>query len=394
MTALVITGIGRLVSFDPEREALEGASLVCVDGSVTWAGSGAPPQQAGDQRIDAGGRCVVPGFVDSHTHLVFAGDRLEEFAARLAGRTYDAGGINATVAATRRADRASLLAGAQRLASEALSAGTTTLEVKSGYGLTVADEQRLLDVAGELVHADTTFLGAHVVPPEYAGRADDYVHLVCGEMLDACAPLASWCDVFCERGAFDADHAAAVLRAGARRGLGLRIHANQLAGGPGVRLGLEYGAASVDHCSFLDDGDVDALAGSETVATLLPAAEWCTQSPPAPARRLLDAGARIALATDCNPGTSYTTSMPFVIALACARYRLSPSEALRAATLGGAHALRNGAIGHLRPGARADLVILDAPHEGYLAYRPGVPQIHAVVRDGSVVVPARKEAPP
>ena len=393
MSSLAVTGIGRLVTWEADRDTRTGASLVCDGGRVVWVGDGPPPEQAGDAHIDVEGRSVVPGFVDSHTHLVFAGDRLAEFTARLEGRPYTAGGIATTVDATRAAGRPALEAGAQRLAAEALRAGTTTLEVKSGYGLSVAAERRLLEVARG-VTGETTFLGAHVVPAEFAHDADGYVALVCGPMLEACAPLATWCDVFCEDGAFDADQSRAVLAAGAALGLGLRVHANQLGHGPGVRLGVELGAASVDHCTFLDDGDVAALADTDTVATLLPAVELSTASPPAPGRVLLDAGAHVALASDCNPGTSYTSSMPLVIALACRHYGMTPTEALRAATLGGARALRRDDIGHLRVGARADLVVLDAPHHGYLAYRPGVPLVHRVVRGGRPVVGPPEDAGP
>ena len=383
MSSLAITGIGRLVTYEPDRDDRTDASLVCEDGRVVWVGDGTPPEQAGDEHIDAAGRCVVPGFVDSHTHLVFAGDRLAEFTARLTGQVYSAGGIATTVGATRATGGPALEARARHLAAEALRGGTTTLEVKSGYGLSVEDERRLLEVAGR-VTTETTFLGAHVVPPEFAHDADGYVDLVCGPMLDACAPLAAWCDVFCEDGAFDADQSRAVLTAGAARGLGLRVHANQLAPGPGVRLGVELGAASVDHCTFLDSGDIEALAGTGTVATLLPAVELSTGSPAAPGRRLLDAGVHVALASDCNPGTSYTTSMALVIALACRHYRMTPAEALRAATLGGARALRRDDVGHLRIGARADMVMLDAPDPGYIAYRPGVPLVHRVIRGGAL----------
>jgi imidazolonepropionase len=383
--SVVLTGIGRLVSHDPGLPTDGPLALVCDAGRVAWVGQGAPPEQAGDRHIDAGGRCVIPGFIDSHTHLVFAGDRLAEFAARLAGRPYGAGGIATTVAATRAADEASLEGTVHRLSGEALDGGTTTLEIKSGYGLTVDDEHRLLEVAGQVDDADVTFLGAHVVPPEHADDPDRYVDLVRGPMLRRCAPLARWCDVFCEDGAFDADQSRAVLEAGRTHGLGLRVHANQLGPGPGIRLGVEMGAAAVDHCTFVDDADVAALAGSSTVATLLPAVEFSTRSPPAPARTLLDAGVQVALASDCNPGSSYTTSMAFVVALACHRYGLTPDEAVRAATLGGARALGREGVGHLAIGAVADLVVLDAPDPGYLAYRPGLPQVQVVIRRGRVV---------
>jgi imidazolonepropionase len=375
VTALVVDGIGLLVTNTSAGEMTD-AHVVIEDERVVSVGLGRGP--AGDEHVDAGGRCVVPGFVDSHTHLVFAGDRAEEFAARMAGAPYEAGGINVTVAATRAATDARLteLAGA-RLA-EARRAGITTLEIKSGYGGTVDDERRLLRVAAELT-AETTFLGAHVVPPEYEGRADEYVSLVTGDMLAACAPHARWIDAFCERGAFDEDQCREVLRAGRATGLGLRLHANQLGTGPGVRLAVELGCASADHCTYLTDADVDALAGSDTVATFLPATDFSTRQPYPDARRVIDAGATVALATNCNPGSSYTTSMSFVIALAVRELGMTAKEALTAATLGGARALRRDDVGWLGPGSRAELVVLDAPSYTHLIYRPGVPLIHRVL---------------
>ena len=286
---------------------------------------------------------------------MFAGDRADEFAARMAGAPYEAGGINASIAATRAAGDDDLLAAATSRRAEARRAGITTIEIKSGYGATVDDEARILGVASRLT-SETTFLGAHVVPAEYAGRADDYVELVCGEMLAASAPHARWIDAFCERGAFDADQCRAVLEAGRTAGLGLRLHANQLGSGPGVQLAVELGCASADHCTYLSDADVEALAASDTVATFLPATDFSTRQPYPDARRVIDAGATVALATNCNPGSSYTTSMSFVIALAVRDLGMTAGEALRAATLGGARALRRDDVGWLGPGARADLV--------------------------------------
>ena len=384
--SLLIDNIGELVTNDPavgggRLGVVRGAAVVVEEDRVAWVGRGrnAP---AADERIDVRGGAVVPGFVDSHAHLVFAGDRAAEFAARMAGAAYTGGGIRTTMAATRAAGDRTLRANVARLVREMLRQGTTTVEIKSGYGLTVADEARSLRLAAEF-STDTTFLGAHVVPPDT--DPDDYVRLVCGEMLDACAPYAKWVDVFCERGAFDGDQSRAVLAAGIAKGLTPRIHANQLSEGPGVQLAVELGAASADHCTHLSDKDVEALAGSDTVATLLPGAEFSTRSAYPDARRLLDAGVTVALATDCNPGSSYTSSMPFCVALAVRDMRMTADEALWSATAGGARALRRDDVGHLRPGARADLVALAAPSYLHLAYRPGVPLVSTVVRNGAVV---------
>ncbi|MFF7330758.1 imidazolonepropionase [Streptomyces sp. NPDC090306] len=390
MSSTVITNIATLVTNDPSLGdgsplGLVRDAAVVVDGErVVWTGaSGEAP--AADHRVDAGGRTVLPGFVDSHSHLVFAGDRTEEFNARMSGRAYSAGGIRTTVAATRAATDEELSANVARHLAEALRQGTTTMETKSGYGLTVADETRALRVAA--AHTDeVTYLGAHVVAPEFADDPAGYVALVTGEMLDSCAPYARWIDVFCEKGAFDGDQARAVLTAGRARGLQLRVHANQLTYGPGVRLAVELDAASADHCTHLTDEDVDALANSRTVATLLPGAEFSTRARWPDARRLLDAGATVALSTDCNPGSSYTSSMPFCVALAVRDMGMTPDEAVWAATAGGAAALRREDVGRLAPGALADLTLLDAPSHVHLAYRPGVPLVAGVWRRGTRVV--------
>jgi imidazolonepropionase len=389
MSSVLLDRIGELVTNDPTLGdgsvlgLLTDAAVVVEDGLVTWVGqrSAAP---AADLRVDAGGGAVIPGFVDSHAHLVFAGDRAEEFAARMSGIPYSAGGIQTTVAATRAAPDEQLRANVARLVAEMAAQGTTTVEIKSGYGLTVADEARCLATAADFT-AETTFLGAHVVPPEYAGRSDDYVDLVVGAMLTACRPHARWVDAFCERGAFDADQVRAVLAAGMAAGLQPRIHANQLGPGPGVQIACEVGAAAADHCSYLDSADVAALRDSGVIATLLPGVEFSTRSPYPDARRLLDSGVMVALATDCNPGSSYTSSMPLCIALAVRDLGMTPAEALWAATAGGAAALRRSDVGRLAPGSRADLAVLAAPSYVHLAYRPGVPLVASVWRGGRPV---------
>ncbi|MEU8648368.1 imidazolonepropionase [Streptomyces sp. NPDC048737] len=382
----LVTNIAVLVTNDPSLGdfsplgLIQDAAVVIEGDRVVWTG-GQSKAPATDNRVDAGGRAVVPGFVDSHSHLVFAGDRTQEFNARMSGRPYGAGGIRTTVAATRAASDADLERNLARYLAEALRQGTTTFETKSGYGLTVADEARALRIAA--AHTDeVTYLGAHIVPPDFADDPAAYVALVTGEMLDACAPHARWIDVFCEQGAFDGDQARAILTAGRARGLHPRVHANQLSHGPGVQLAVELDAASADHCTHLTDADVDALANSATVATLLPGAEFSTRAEWPDARRLLDAGVTVALSTDCNPGSSFTSSVPFCVALAVRDMRMTPDEALWAATAGGAAALRRTDVGRLSPGARADLVLLDAPSHVHLAYRPGVPLVSEVWRRG------------
>jgi imidazolonepropionase len=400
MTSTVFTGIAELVTNDALLDGadrsenlglLRDAAVVVQDGLIEWVGPGsqAPPA---DQRREVGGNAVVPGFVDSHSHLVFAGDRSQEFAARMTGVPYDGGGIATSVRETREAGDDELYMLVAMRVAEMRSQGTTTVEIKSGYGLNIEDEARSLRIAAELT-SETTFLGAHVVPPEFADRRSEYVALVTGEMLAACAPYARWIDVFCEphsAHAFTEDEAKVVLSAGRDAGLGLRVHGNQLGHGPGVRLAVEMGAASVDHCTFLTADDIDLLAAAAetTVATLLPGVEFSTRSPYPDARRLLDAGVSIALASDCNPGTCYSSSIPFVLALAVREMGLTPAEALLAATVGSAKSLRRDDIGVIRVGNRADLTVLDAPSYLHLFYRAGVP-IARVLEPGGVNVAAQ-----
>ncbi|MFE4328545.1 imidazolonepropionase [Streptomyces sp. NPDC056831] len=390
MTTTAITNIASLVTNDPSLRAdsplglIRDAAVVIEGDRVVWTGESSKAP-ATDNAVDAGGRAAIPGFVDSHSHLLFAGDRTEEFNARMSGRAYSAGGIRTTVAATRAATDDELSANVARYLAEGLRQGTTTFETKSGYGLTVEDEARALRIAAQHTE-EVTYLGAHIVSPDYADDPAGYVDLVTGPMLDACAPYARWVDVFCEKGAFDGDQARAILTAGIAKGLHPRVHANQLGHGPGVQLAVELGAASADHCTHLTDADVDALAQGTTVATLLPGAEFSTRATWPDARRILDAGATVALSTDCNPGSSFTSSMPFCIALAVRDMGMTPDEALWSATAGGAAALRRTDIGRIAPGARADLVLLDAPSHVHLAYRPGVPLVHAVWQRGERVV--------
>ena len=394
MSSTLLTGISELVTNDELLEGadhsehlgrLSDAAVIVQDGSIAWVGPRARAPQA-DECRDIGGRAVIPGFVDSHSHLAFAGDRAAEFVARMTGIPYDGGGIASSVYATRAASDEELrtLVGAR--VAEMRAQGTTTVEIKGGYGLSVKDEVRSLRIAAEFT-SETTFLGAHVVPPEFANRRSEYVELVTGEMLTACAPHARWIDVFCEPhipNAFTEEEARVVLSAGRDAGLALRVHGNQLGHGPGVQLAVELGAASVDHCTFLREEDIEGLAAASdtTVATLLPGAEFSTRSRYPDARRMLDAGVSIALATDCNPGTCYSSSMPFVLALAVREMGLTPAEALRAATVGSAKSLQRNDIGVVRPGNRADLTVLDAPSYLYLSYRAGVPIASALDRGG------------
>lgn len=385
-TATLITGISELVTNDGadwELGIRDQAALIVEDDRIAWVGSAASAPVA-DRRIDLEGRTVVPGFVDSHSHIVFAGDRSEEFSHRMQGEAYTGGGIAQTVSATRAASDEQLRASTRRLLAESRSQGTTTLEIKSGYGLTTSAEQRLLRIAAECTD-EVTFLGAHVVPVEYQDRPDDYVHLVVNEMTSACAPLARWVDVFCEphsAHAFSGDQSRAVLQAGINEGLQVRVHGAQLGPGPGPALAVELGAASIDHATFLTDADVSALAdaaheGGPTV-TFLPIVEFSTKQPFPDARRVIDAGVPVAIATDCNPGTCFSNSMPLAIAFAVRDMHMSADEALWAATAGGARALRRTDIGRIAVGTRADLAVINAPNHLHIAYRAGVPLVSAL----------------
>ncbi|MPZ62385.1 MAG: imidazolonepropionase [Propionibacteriales bacterium] len=390
MTSTLLRGIGELVTCSSEMGdgsalgVVHGGALVIEGERVAWLGETAHAPAA-DAVLDMGACAVIPGFVDSHSHLVFAGERSAEFAARMAGTPYSTGGIQTTVSATRAATDEQLVAQVSRHVQEMLRQGTTTVEIKSGYGLTALHESRALSVAGQFT-SETTYLGAHVVPPEYADDPDGYVDLVTGPMLDACRPHARWVDVFCERGAFDADQARAVLQAGMSAGLSPRVHANQLGPGPGVQVACELGAASADHCTYLSDEDVAGLRDAGVVATLLPGVEFSTRSPYPDARRLIDSGVTVALATDCNPGSGYSSSMPLCVALAVREMHLTAAEALWSATAGGAAALRRSDVGRLAVGGWADLVALDAPSYVHLAYRPGVPIVASVWRRGRPVI--------
>ena len=387
MTSTLVHNVGQLVTNDPAHDGtklgvIEKAALLIEDGVVAWAGPDADaPTHHIKRKLDAKGRAVIPGFVDSHTHMIFAGDRSKEFRARMLGESYTAGGIAHTVEKTRAASNKLLRSNAQSLLNEAFSTGTTTIEIKSGYGLTVNDERRSLEIAQGLTD-ETTFLGAHVVPVEYKKNPKDYVDLVTGPMLDAVLPFSKWIDVFCDKGAFSPDDARTILKAGMAKGLLPRIHANQLQEGQGVRLGVELDAASVDHVSHLSEKDIEALSKSKTVATLLPGAEFSTRSAYPDVRPLLEASITVALASDCNPGSSYTTSMAFIMAIAVREMHFSPEQALWSATMGGAKALRRDDIGHLFEGARANFSILKADSYIHLAYRPGVQLIEQVWRDG------------
>ena len=391
--ATLYSGIESLVTNDLALDKgilgeLEQAAFIEQDGQIVWVGASKDAPDA-DTEVNLEGKSVIPGFVDSHAHLVFAGDRAKEFEARMSGKNYSASGIMTTVHATRAASDEQLDENIATRAIEMYRSGITTFETKSGYGLNVADELRSVRLAVQHTE-DVTFMGAHVVPEEFKNRRDEYVSLVMGEMLEACAPYSRWIDVFCDQGAFDYEESKAILEAGIAQGLLPRIHANQLAQGRGVELAVELGCASADHCTHLSSNDIELLASSNTVATLLPGAEFSTRAEYPDAKRLWDAGVSVALATDCNPGSSYTTSMPFCIAVAVRDMHFTPEQALWSATMGGAKALQREDVGMLAVGKSADFVILDAPSFRHIAYRPGVDLIQETVISGTSIYRSNK----
>jgi len=395
---LVVRKIGQLITNDPERGGplgvIWGGAVVIIDGVIDWVGLDRElPGDVGDlPELDVGGGCVMPGFVDAHTHVVFAGDRLDEFTQRLAGATYEeihaaGGGIASTVTATRKATRDSLVETARDRLKVMLRHGTTTAEVKSGYGLETATEVKMLEVvdrlnAESMMDLVPTFLGAHTLPHEYAGDRAGYVRHVIDEMLPACAPLARFCDVFCDRAAFTVEESREILTAARALGLGLRMHADQLALTGATALAAELAVQSADHLDHADDDSLAALAAAGSVGVLLPGVSFSLRLPYPDAARIAAAGVPIALATDANPGSSYVLTMPFVIALAVYEMGMSPGEAVLAATLGGARALGLEDRGHITQGSLGDLVVLGAERHVALAYQPDTPHVSHVVKAG------------
>jgi imidazolonepropionase len=395
MSGLFITGIGHLTTNngDPILDA-----VVAIDnGTVTYAGETSDaPDQGERERIDVSGNALLPGFVDAHTHLVFAGDRSDEFARRLTGESYRdiaaaGGGILSTVEATRAASEEALLEMAAKRVWTMIRGGTTTIEIKSGYGLDLETELRLLRVARRIgeelpVTVRTTFLGAHSVPPEYKSDRDGYVELVIKEMLPAVVGLADFCDVFVEDGVFSVDEARTIFEAGKALGLPARVHAEQLSHLGGVALAADLGAASADHLDHVTPDDASALAEAGVTSVLVPGAAYTLGTPQPSGRMLWDAGCTVALATDCNLGTSYFETMGLVISLGVTQMGLTVDEAIWAATRGGALSLGLEGHGLVKEGSPADLVILDAPSPAHIPYRPASNLVQTVIKDGSVVV--------
>lgn len=390
MSDLFITGIGELTTNvgSPIRDAV----VAVENGSITYAGPASDaPDQTGE-RIDCGGGAVMPGFVDAHTHLVFAGDRSDEFARRLAGESYSeiaaaGGGILSTVAATRVATDDELFRLAADRVWRMVRTGTTTIEIKSGYGLDARTELALLAVARRIgeelpVTVKTTFLGAHSVPIEYRDDRDGFVDLLVEEMLPAAAPLADYCDVFVEDGAFSVEEGRRIFTRAAELGMGARVHAEQLGRTGGAMLAAEIGAVSADHLDFANEEDARAMAAAGVAAVLVPGASYTLRSRQAPGSMLLEAGCTVAVATDCNPGTSYFESMVPILSLAVVEMGLTVTEALSAATFGGASSLGLHDRGTMEPGKVADLIVLDAPSARHLVYRPGADLVRRTVKSG------------
>jgi imidazolonepropionase len=382
---------------------LEGGALIARDGRIAWVGptSALPPIPPDALVLDATGRAVLPGLVDSHTHLLFAGTREDEFEQRLAGASYQeiserGGGINASVRRVRQAGKEELKGLARRHLARLLSFGVTTVEVKSGYGLTAADEIKCLEAVAELnaegpLELVPTFLGAHAVPLEFRADRAGYVRLLTDEMLPEVARrgLAEFCDVFCETGVFSIAESERILRKALDLGLELKVHADELTPLGGAELAARLGAASADHLLCVTDAGIDALAASGTVATLLPGTAFFLGIPYAPARRLIERGLAVALASDCNPGTCPTENLPLVGTMACTQMRMLPGEVITALTLNAAAALRRSdRLGALSPGRQADLVICDVPDYRQVFYHFGVSHAWRVVKRGRVVFAA------
>ncbi len=394
MTDVLLTGIGHLTTNvgDPIAEA----AVKIESGTIVYAGpeSDAPDQRLAE-RVDCLGQAVIPGFVDSHTHLVFGGDRADEFAMKMAGASYAevaeaGGGILSTVAATRSSSEDDLFTSAATRVRRMIGAGTTSVEIKSGYGLDLDTELTLLRVARRIaadlpVSVKTTFLGAHTVPVEFGNDRAGYVDLLVEEMLPAAAPLSDFCDVFVEEGAFSVEEARRIFAAAQGLGLGARVHAEQLSHSGGAALAAEIGAASADHLDHVIEDDARALAEAGVVAVLAPGASYMLRSPQAPGPMLLDHRVTVALATDCNPGTSYFESLGAVISLAVVQMGLSVEQAIHAATRGGALALGMGDHGLIAPGSAGDVVVLNAPSPAHLPYRPGTNLVRMTIKAGKVV---------
>jgi imidazolonepropionase len=386
VTDLVVRRIGRLTTWSQPRIA--DAAIVVGAGRVEWVGADRDlPAELGDRpELDAAGAAVLPGFVDCHTHGVWAGSRRDDVAARLDGGGYAPAGISSTVAATRAASYEELLALANARVQAMLRGGTTTVEIKSGYGLTPADEGRLLDVIAEVgrsqpLSVDSTYLGAHVVPDDVDHA--QHVEEVIETLPAARARGATWCDVFCETGAFSVEDARRILTAAASHGLGTRIHAEQLTHTGASLLAAELGCASADHLDHVTAADAVALAAAGVVGVLVPVTSLYTRSARwSHAAILREAGVTLAVATDCNPGSAWCESMPYAIQLACLGMGLGIDEALRAATLGGAQALRRHDVGHLALGARADLAVLASDHEADVVAHLGAPAVATTVVGG------------